>query len=174
MASDRMLRGRLPWGFRRGRIFARSFVRSRLLVRRCEVVDAFCWGSGDAIECCASMLDRTGALIGEQCSNCYREGVLTMVVFEISPSYVKTFHHRPQRSQLPPRPTVVYEISVKIRQAEKFASHLTKILRRDYDFNFTTTIVVIMGRRLPDEVVYRIRLRVEANESVAAITEAVK
>jgi hypothetical protein len=31
-----------------------------------------------------------------------------------------------------------------------------------------------MGRRLPDEVVHRIRLRVEANESVAAIAEAVK
>jgi hypothetical protein len=31
-----------------------------------------------------------------------------------------------------------------------------------------------MGRRLPDEVVYRIRLRVEANESVVAIAEAVK
>ena len=71
-------------------------------------------------------------------------------------------------------PTVVYEISVKIRQAEKFASHLTKNLRRDYDFNFTTTIVVIMGRRLLDEVVYRIRLYIKANESVAAITEAVK
>jgi len=70
--------------------------------------------------------------------------------------------------------TVVYEISVKIRQAEKFAPHLTKILRREYDFNFTTTIVVIMGRRLPDEVVHRIRLRVEADKSVAAITEAVK
>jgi len=36
--------------------------------------------------------------------------------------------------------TVVCEISVKIRQAEKFASHLTKILRREYDFNFTTII----------------------------------
>jgi len=36
--------------------------------------------------------------------------------------------------------TVVCEISVKIRQAKKFASHLTKILRREYDFNFTTTI----------------------------------
>ncbi len=70
--------------------------------------------------------------------------------------------------------TVVYEISVKIRQAEKFASHLTKNLRRDYDFNFTTTIVVIMGRRLLDEVVYRIRLYIKANESVAAIIEAVK
>jgi len=70
--------------------------------------------------------------------------------------------------------TVVYEISVKIRQAEKFASHLTKILRRDYDFNFTTTIVVIIGRRLPDEVVHRIRLHVKANKSVTAIAEAVK
>jgi hypothetical protein len=59
-----MLRGRSPWGFRRGRIFARSFVRSlaRSLVRRCEVVDAFNWGSGDVIEYCLSMLDRTGAL----------------------------------------------------------------------------------------------------------------
>jgi len=36
------------------------------------------------------------------------------------------------------------------------------------------TIVVIMGRRLPDEVVYRIRLRIEANENVAAIAEVVK
>ena len=50
------------------------------------------------------MLDRTGALIGEQCSSCYCEGVPTVVVFEISPSYVKTFHYRPQRSQLPPGP----------------------------------------------------------------------
>ena len=76
--------------------------------------------------------------------------------------------------QLLPLNTVVYEISVKFRQAKKFASHLTKILRREYDFNFTTTIVEIMGRRLLDKVVYRIRLRVEANKSVAAITEAVK
>jgi len=31
-----------------------------------------------------------------------------------------------------------------------------------------------MGRRLPDEVVYKIRLHIKANKSVAAITEAVK
>jgi len=31
-----------------------------------------------------------------------------------------------------------------------------------------------MGRRLPDKVVYRIRLRIEANENIAAIAEAVK
>ena len=70
--------------------------------------------------------------------------------------------------------TVVFEILVKICQAKKVASHLTKILRRRYDFNLTTTIVTIMGRRLLDEVVHRIRLCVEANESVAAIVEAVK
>jgi len=70
--------------------------------------------------------------------------------------------------------TVVYEISVKIRQAKKFASHLTKILRREYSFNFTTTIVKIIGRRLLDKVVYKIRLRVKANKSIAAIAEAVK
>lgn len=31
-----------------------------------------------------------------------------------------------------------------------------------------------MGRRLPDEVVHRIRLRVEANEEVVAIEDAIK
>jgi len=31
-----------------------------------------------------------------------------------------------------------------------------------------------MGRRLPDKVVYRIRLCVKANKSIAAIAEAVK
>ena len=72
------------------------------------------------------------------------------------------------------RNTVVYEISVKIRQAKKISLHLTKILRTEYNFNFTTTIVIIMGRCLLDEVVYRIRFRVEANESIAAIAEAVK
>ena len=50
------------------------------------------------------MLDRTGALIGEQRGSCYRKGVPSVVVFEISPSHVKTFHHRPQRSQPPPGP----------------------------------------------------------------------
>ena len=58
--------------------------------------------------------------------------------------------------------------------SRKFTSHLTKILRREYDFNFTTTIVIIMGHRLLDKVVYRIRLYVKANKSIAAIIEAVK
>ena len=31
-----------------------------------------------------------------------------------------------------------------------------------------------MGRRLPDEVVHRIRLRIEANEEVVAIADAIK
>ena len=31
-----------------------------------------------------------------------------------------------------------------------------------------------MGRRLPDEVVYRIKIRIEAGEVVPAIAEAVK
>ena len=38
----------------------------------------------------------------------------------------------------------------------------------------TTTIEVIMGRRLPDEVVHRIRIHIEAGEAVPAIAEAVK
>ena len=55
----------------------------------------FIWGSGDAIKCCVSMLDRTGALIGEQCGTCYHKGVPLVVVFKISPSHVQTFHYRP-------------------------------------------------------------------------------
>ena len=70
--------------------------------------------------------------------------------------------------------TVVFEISVKICQAEKKSSHLTKILQREYNFNLTTTIVAIMGRRLLDKVIYRIRLCIKANKSIAAIIEAVK
>jgi len=31
-----------------------------------------------------------------------------------------------------------------------------------------------MGRRLPDEVIYRIRIRIKANKDVAAIAAAVK
>ena len=38
----------------------------------------------------------------------------------------------------------------------------------------TTTIKVIMGRRLPDKVVYRIRICIEAGEAVPVIVEAVK
>ena len=41
----------------------------------------------------------------------------------------------------------------------------------EYNFNFTTTIVVIIGRRLLDKVVYRIRLYIKANKSIAAIIE---
>ena len=70
--------------------------------------------------------------------------------------------------------TVVYEISVKIRQAEKFASHLTKILRREYNFNFTTIIVIIIGRRLLDKVIYRIKICIKAGKAILAIIDAVK
>ena len=38
----------------------------------------------------------------------------------------------------------------------------------------TTTIEVIIGRRLPDEVVYKIKIHIEAGKAVPTITEAVK
>jgi hypothetical protein len=38
----------------------------------------------------------------------------------------------------------------------------------------TTIIAQIMGRRLADDVIHRIRLRINASEEVVAITEAVK
>ena len=56
-----MLRGRSPWGLG-GAVYLLARSLARPLVRRCEVVDAFNWGSGDVIEYRASMLDRTGAL----------------------------------------------------------------------------------------------------------------
>jgi hypothetical protein len=60
------------------------------------------------------MLDYIGALIGEQRSSRYREGVLlVVVVFKISPSHVKTFLHRPQRSQPPPGPIARYATSLR-------------------------------------------------------------
>ena len=49
-------------GVRRGCIFAHLFVRSRLLVCRCEVINAFYWGTGDDIKYYISILDYTGAL----------------------------------------------------------------------------------------------------------------
>ena len=73
----------------------------RLLVCICSFINVrgrrcFLLGFRDVIECRASMLDYTGALIGEQCSGSrYCEGVPTVVVFEISLSHVKTFHYRP-------------------------------------------------------------------------------
>ena len=68
-ASDRMLRGRSPWGLG-GAVYllVRSFIRVALLVRRCEVVDAFNWGSGDVGFCMYPRgLHRVG--IGEQYSS---------------------------------------------------------------------------------------------------------
>ena len=45
-------------------MLVRLLVRVYSFVRRYKVVDAFYKGSGDAIECYTSMLDRTGAFIG--------------------------------------------------------------------------------------------------------------
>jgi hypothetical protein len=49
-----------------------------------------------------------------------------------------------------------------------------RICTSDYTTHLTTIIAHIMGRRLPDEVVHRIRLRIDAGEEVAAIAKAVK
>ena len=38
----------------------------------------------------------------------------------------------------------------------------------------TTTIEAIMGRRLPDEVIHRIRIYIKAGKAVPAIIEAIK
>ena len=72
------------------------------------------------------------------------------------------------------RSSSVHDHVKTVNRHQKFALHLTKILRKEYDFNFTTIIVVIMGRHFLDKVIYRIRLCVKANKSIAAIIEAVK
>jgi hypothetical protein len=51
-------------GVRRGCIFAHSFIRVRLFINvRSSMLSIV--GQGDVIKCRASMLDHTGALIGE-------------------------------------------------------------------------------------------------------------
>ena len=42
-------------------LLVRSLIRVHSFVRQYKVVNAFNWGSGDAIKCYASMLDHTGA-----------------------------------------------------------------------------------------------------------------
>ena len=85
MASDRMLRGRSPWG-----LGGAVYLLVRLFVRSCLFVDIrslmlSIGVFGDVIENYLSMLDRTGALDRlVQQSSYYREP--TVVVFKISPS----------------------------------------------------------------------------------------
>ena len=128
-------------------------VRSHSFVRQYEVVNAFYWGSGDAIECCPSMLDRTGALIEQCSSSCYREGVPTVVVFEISPSHVKKFSPLPQRSQ-PPPPVVSHAVrrlcvgSKSELRKPRFVAVTTyrcrvRFRRHIYIYKFTITIFYI-------------------------------
>src|SRR6266700_4580382 len=59
MASDRMLRGRSPWGLG-GAVYLliHSFIYSRLFVHQYEVINAFYWGLRDIIKSYTSMLDR--------------------------------------------------------------------------------------------------------------------
>jgi Helix-turn-helix domain of resolvase len=49
-----------------------------------------------------------------------------------------------------------------------------RIRTTDYTTHLTTIIAHIMGCRLLDEVVHRIRLRIDAGEKVTAIAKAVK
>src|SRR6266700_5381065 len=75
------------------------------------------------------MLDCIGALIKQCSSSCYHEGVPSVVVFEISPSYVKTFHYCPQHSHPPPRLPVRCATSLRwlcSRQVRR-PSHLVQV-----------------------------------------------
>src|SRR6266705_56985 len=104
-ASDRMLRGRSPWGLG-GAVYL--LVRSFVCIRSCVNVRGrrcFLLGVGGCYQMLFIHVGLHRCLVKEQCGSCYRERVPTVVIFEISPSYVKTFHYRPQRSQPPPDPT---------------------------------------------------------------------
>ena len=93
MASDRMLRGRSPQGLKRAvylLVCSLAFA-----IHQYKVVNAFNQGSGDVIKCCVSILDCINALIEQYSNSCYCKRVPIVVVFEISPSHVKTFYYRP-------------------------------------------------------------------------------
>ena len=98
-ASDRMLRGRSAQGLG-GAVYL--LVRLRSFVRRCKVVDAFRCRSGGCYRMLYIHVGSYRCLVGEQ-QWLYYIGVLSAVVFEISPSHIKTFHYAPQRIQ-PPGP----------------------------------------------------------------------
>jgi len=84
-----MLRGRLPWGLR-GAVYL--FIRSRSFIH--SFVDAFNWGLGDVGLYIVSAKIIQG-WIGEHSSCLPWRGLPLVVVFEISPSHVKTFHYPP-------------------------------------------------------------------------------
>src|SRR6266568_8576014 len=103
-ASDRMLRGRSPWGLG-GAVYllVRSFVRSRLFVRRCEVVDAFHWGLRDVIESYISILDCQvlGRGTGNNCivkghqNSGFRDLTIPCENFSLPPTSLPTITTRP-------------------------------------------------------------------------------
>jgi len=70
--------------------------------------------------------------------------------------------------------TVVPKISVKIAKPKEPHRTPPKFVCGAVLSILTTTIKANIGRRLPDEVVYRIRLRIEANKNIVAIAKAVK
>ena len=90
-----MLRGRSPWGLG-GAVYLLVFVfvRVHLFVdvrgRRC-----FLLGVGGCYRMPRIHVGSYRCLVGEQLW-LYCEGVPSAVVFEISPSHVKTFHYPPQ------------------------------------------------------------------------------
>jgi len=93
-ASDRMLRGRSPWGLGRGvYLFVCSFARSSMRGRRCfQLRVGERWNPSRIYE------EYIGGLKNRSVVAIYCEGVPTVVVFKISPSRVKTFHYRPNVS----------------------------------------------------------------------------
>ena len=95
MVSDCMLRGRSPWGLG-GAVYLLIvclFVRNSLFVNRRSSMLSI-GGQGmlsNAVYLCwiVQVLSR-GTVMAVLC-----EGVPSIVVFKISPSYMKTFHYAP-------------------------------------------------------------------------------
>jgi len=101
-ASDHMLRGRLPWGLGRGvYLFDRSFARSLIVRGR----GCFRLRVGGRYGILLVFMKITGGLEWDVVV-VYCEGVPSVVVLEVSPPHVKTFHcpRRPNNHQLPPAP----------------------------------------------------------------------
>jgi hypothetical protein len=101
-ASDRMLRRRSPWGLV-GAVYL-LIACSHSLIHQYKRLSMLSIGGQGMLSNAiypywiVQVLSR-GTVVAVLC-----EGVLSIVVFEISLSHIKTFHYAPQCTQLPPGP----------------------------------------------------------------------
>jgi sensor histidine kinase YesM len=92
-----MLRGRSPWGLE-GAVYLLVACSQSFIDVRSSILSIGGQGmlSNAVYPCWIIQVLSRGTVMAVLC-----EGVLSVVVFEISPSHVKTFHYAPRRTQPP-------------------------------------------------------------------------